>query len=93
MQQPAYGAYTSYPQSNVVIMQNTHPATLSSSAYGLPMSYVCPPNPLTGLDAYGSGISTYPMAGQTYGQSAVFNVPGKRIRPMRESIEWNSFLL
>ena len=41
------------------------------------MSYVSQPQILTGLDAYGTGMTTIPTYGQTYGQSAVYNVSGK----------------
>ena len=50
------------------------------------MSHVYPPGPVTGLDAYGAGISAYPTVGQSYGQSAVFNVPGRLNE--REHVEW-----
>lgn len=83
LQQPTYSSYSGYPQSNVVIMQNAHPATLSPSVYGLPMSHVYPPHISTGLDAYGSGISSYPTVGQSYGASTVFNVPGKCVETQR----------
>ena len=64
-------------QANIVLMQNGQPSTLSSSAYGLPLTCVCAPNQLAGLGAYGSGLSTIPTLGQSLGQSLLYNIPGK----------------
>ena len=65
------------PQSNIVVMQNEQPNVISSSSYGMPLSCVCTPNTITGLNAYGSGISTIPTVGYSSGQTSVYNVPGK----------------
>ena len=74
-------------QSNVLIMQNGQPNGMAASSYGMPMSYVCTPNTPAGLGSYGSGLSTMPMAGQSTGQSVVYNVPGKRCRVHVQSVE------
>jgi hypothetical protein len=71
-------------------MQSSQPNTISSSSYGLPLTCVCPPKPMmTGLNVYGSGVSTIPTIGHTYGQSTVYTVPGKII-PREKN---NSFYL
>jgi len=58
-------------------MQNEQPNIISSSSYGSPLSCVCTPNSITGLGAYGSGISSIPTIGYSPGQSTVFSVSGK----------------
>jgi len=58
-------------------MQNEQPNIISPSSYGMPLTCMCTPNSMSGLGAYGSGISTIPTMGYSAGQSTVFNVPGK----------------
>ena len=77
MVHPNHGAL-GHAQPNVVIMRNGQPNAMAAPSYGVPMSCVCTPNTTAGLGVYGSGLSTIPMAGQSTGQSMVYNVPGKR---------------
>ncbi|CAF3370730.1 unnamed protein product [Rotaria socialis] len=72
--QPNYSSL-GQPQSNIVIMQNGQPSTLPSSSYGVPLTCVCTPNKNVGLGAYGSGVSTTPVVGQSPGQTMVYNIP------------------
>ncbi|CAF4929050.1 unnamed protein product, partial [Rotaria magnacalcarata] len=72
--QPNYSSL-GQPQSNIVIMQNGQPSTLPSSSYGVPLTCVCTPNKNPGLGAYGSGVSAMPVAGQSPGQTIVYNIP------------------
>ncbi|UJR10079.1 hypothetical protein I4U23_014301 [Adineta vaga] len=65
---------TTHPHSNVVVMHDGYPNTISSSSYGAPLSCVCSRNPTIGLGAYGSSIATIPTVGFPPGHSSVFNV-------------------
>jgi hypothetical protein len=61
-------------------MQTGQPSTLTPTSYGMPLTLtcVCTPNQPTGLGAYGGGLSTSPIIGQSTGQTMVYNVPGKK---------------
>ncbi|CAF0729705.1 unnamed protein product [Rotaria sordida] len=80
----SYNPYTSIqpncgivgqPQPNIVILQNGQSSTMPSSIYGMPLTCVCTPSQISGLGAYGCGVSTVPASGLSTGQTAVFNVP------------------
>jgi hypothetical protein len=59
-------------------MQNEQPNIISASSHGIPLSCVCSPNPMVGLGAYGSGISSIPTMYPSSAQSMVYSVPGKK---------------
>ncbi|CAF0789066.1 unnamed protein product [Adineta ricciae] len=65
-----------HPYSNVAVVNDGYSNVLSSSSYGLPLSHVYSPNPVIGLGAYGSSISSFPSIGcSAGGHSSVFTVP------------------
>ncbi|CAF0747048.1 unnamed protein product [Adineta ricciae] len=81
----SYSPYTTFdschsgighPYSNVTVVNDAYSNVLSSSPYGLPLSHVYSPNPVIGLGAYGSSISSIPSIGCSVGgHSSVFTVP------------------